>query len=141
MTQRIPLNANERSRIKHFLEYPDWSSLAYSVQLGFPASSQPMYLLEGAFDRVTDAALESVRKDLCQLESIENQIGQARTRLSAEQLGNLKVNMNELPMLRRELVWWALVLANDLGVGPNPFSAMEILGSGGSGGRNARVSG
>lgn len=140
MAQLVPLNQTERSRIKHFLEYPDWTSLAYSVQLGFPASSQPMYLLEGAFDRVTNAALESVRKDLCQLESIEHQLGEARSRLSAEQLGNLKVNMNELPMLRRELVWWALVLANDLGVGPNPFSAMEILG-GSSGGRNARVTG
>ena len=140
MAQLVPLNQTERSRIKHFLEYPDWTSLAYSVQLGFPASSQPMYLLEGAFDRVTNAALESVRKDLCQLESIEHQLGEARSRLSAEQLGNLKVNMNELPMLRRELVWWGLVLANDLGVGPNPFSAMEILG-GSSGGRNARVTG
>jgi len=140
VAQLVPLNQTERSRIKHFLEYPDWTSLAYSVQLGFPASSQPMYLLEGAFDRVTNAALESVRKDLCQLESIEHQLGEARSRLSAEQLGNLKVNMNELPMLRRELVWWALVLANDLGVGPNPFSAMEILG-GSSGGRNARVTG
>ncbi len=98
-----------------------------------------MYLLEGAFDRVTNAALESVRTDLCNLESIEAQLSEARGRLSAEQLGNLKVNMKELPMLRRELVWWALVLANDLGVGPNPFSAMEILGGGG--GRNAAVIG
>jgi hypothetical protein len=137
VAQISPLNESERSRIKHFLEYPDWQSLAYSIQLGFPASSQPMYLLEGAFDRITNAALESVRKDLCELESIETQLGTARTRLPAEQLGNLKVNMKELPMLRRELVWWALVLANDLGVGPNPFSAMEILG--GAGGRNATV--
>ena len=137
MAQISPLNAEERSRCKHFLEFPDWESLAYSIQLGFPASSQPLFLMEGAFDRVTNAALESVRKDLCQLESIERQLGEARTRLPAEQLGNLKVNMKELPMLRRELVWWALVLANDLGVGPNPFSAMEILG--GAGGRNATV--
>lgn len=139
MAQVSPLTSAERSRIKHFLEYPDWTSLAYSIQLGFPASSQPMYLLEGAYDRVTNAALESVRKDLCNLESIELQLSEARGRLPAEQLGNLKVNMKELLMLRRELVWWALVLANDLGVGPNPFSAMQILGGGG--GRNAAVSG
>lgn len=97
-----------------------------------------MYLVEGAFDRITDAALVSVRRDLCELESIERQLSQARGRLKALELGNLKLNPNELPALRREMVWWALVLANDLGVGPNPFSAMEILGSGG--GRNARVS-
>lgn len=98
-----------------------------------------MYLVEGAFDRITNEALATVRKDLCELESIENQLGEARGRLSAEQLGNLKVNMKELPMLRRELVWWALVLANDLGVGPNPFSAMQCLGGAGGGGRNASV--
>lgn len=138
MAQRSPLRADERSRIKHFLEYPDWSALAYSIQLGFPASSQPMYLVEGAFDRITDTAVETVRKDLCELESIEKQLGDARKRLKAIELGNLKLNPNELPALRRELVWWALVLANDLGVGPNPFSAMQILGDGG-GGRNARV--
>lgn len=139
MAQISPLTKTERARILHFLEYPNWESLSYSIQLGFPASSQPMYLVEGAFDRITNDALESVRKDLCELESIERQLGEARGRLPAEQLGNLKVNMKELAMLRRELVWWALVLANDLGVGPNPFSAMEILGGGG--GRNAAVSG
>lgn len=137
MAQTSPLRDDERSRIKHFLEYPDWSALSYSVQLGFPASSQPMYLVEGAFDRITDTGVETVRKDLCELESIERQLSQARGRLKATELGKLKLNPNELPTLRRELVWWSLVLANDLGVGPNPFSAMEILGGGG--GRNARV--
>lgn len=137
MAQTSPLRDDERSRIKHFLEYPDWSALAYSVQLGFPASSQPMYLVEGAFDRITDPAVETVRRDLCELESIERQLSAARGRLKATELGKLKLNPNELPALRRELVWWALQLANDLGVGPNPFSAMELLGGGG--GRNARV--
>lgn len=136
--QTSPLTEAERSRIKHFLEYPDWVALSYSIQLGFPASSQPMYLVEGAFNRITDTAVETVRKDLCECEGIERQLSAARGRLKAVELGNLKLNPNELPQLRQELVWWALQLANDLGVGPNPFSAMQILGGGG--GRNARVS-
>ena len=136
--QTRPLTADERSRIKHFLQYPDWSSLSYSIQLGFPASSQPMYLVEGAYDRITNEAVETVRRDLCQLEGIEAQLGAARGRLKATELGNLKLNPNELTDLRRELVWWALTLASDLGVGPNPFSAMQHLGGGG-GGRNASV--
>ncbi len=136
--QTRPLTAAERSRIFHFLNYPDWSALAYSIQLGYPAASQPLFLVEGALTRITDEAVETVRRDLCQLEAIESQLGAARSRLKAEQLGNLKLNPHELPALRRELVWWALTLASDLGVGPNPFAAIELLGGGG-GGRNARV--
>lgn len=133
-----PLTQQERSRVKHFLDYPDWEALAASIHLGFPASSQPMYLVEGAYDRLTQGGIDSVRKDLCQLEAIENQIGSSRGRMKAEQLGTLKMNLKEASQLRQELVWWALVLANDLGVGPNPFSAMQFLGGTG---RNARVTG
>lgn len=135
--QRAPLNDSEQSRIKHFLTYPDWEQLAASIQLGFPASSQPMYLLEYAFPKLTDDGIDTVRKDLCELESIEKQLSGARTRLKATELGNLKVNPHELQTLRQELVWWSLQLASDLGCGPNPFSAMQILSGGG--GRNSRV--
>jgi hypothetical protein len=134
-----PLTDEERSRIKHFLQYPDWSALAASIHLGFPASSQPMYLVEGAFDRLTQSGVDSARKDLCECESIEAQLSGARGRMKATQLGNLKVNPQESMQLRQELVWWSLVLANDLGVGPNPFSAMQFLGGGS--GRNASVVG
>jgi hypothetical protein len=115
MAQTRPLTEDERSRVKHFLQYPDWSALAYSIQLGYPAASQPLYLVEGAFSRITNPAVETVRRDLCQLEAIEAQLGSARGRLKATELGNLKLNPNELTDLRRELVWWALTLASDGG--------------------------
>lgn len=136
MAQKEPLTDSEQSRIKHFLQFPNWEQLAASIQLGFPAASQPMYLLEYSFPKLADGGLVSVRRDLCELESIERQLGQARGRLKATDLGNLKMNPQELQALRRELLWWALQLANDLGVGPNPFAAMEVLGGGG---RNAQV--
>jgi hypothetical protein len=132
-----PLTAEERSRIKHFLEYPDWEALAASVHLGFPASSQPMYLLEGAYDKLTQHGIESVRRDLCECESIERQLSGARGRMKAVKVGNIEANQKETNQLRQELLWWSLTMANDLGCGPNPFSAMAVLGGGG--GRNARV--
>lgn len=139
MAQVNPLTDTEKSRIKHFLEFPDWEQLAASIQLGWPASSQPMYLLEYAIPKLTSEALDSVRRDLCNCESIERQLGEARNRLKASELGSLKVNGNELAQLRQELLFWALTLANDLGCGINPYSAMQTLGGGG--GRNARVLG
>ena len=129
----------EKSRIKHFLSYPDWVSLAASIQLGFPAGSQPLFLVEDAFQRLTDGGEASVRRDLCECESIENQMSDARSRFKATQLGNLKVNGGEIRMLRNEMDYWVLRLASDLGVVANPYAAFEYQNALG-GGWNARVS-
>jgi len=128
----------EKSRIKHFLSYPDWVSLAASIQLGFPAGSQPLYLVEDAFQRLTDGGEESVRLDLCECEDIERQMRSARGRMKSTQLGNLKLNAQETRMLRQELTYWSLRLASDLGVVANPYAAMEY-NDGLGGGMNARV--
>jgi hypothetical protein len=130
----------EKARIKHFLSYPDWVALAASIQLGYPAASQPAFLVDDAFQRLTPGGEESVRIDLCECESIEAQIGQARARMKATKLGNLEVNPHETAMLRRELVYWVARLASDLGVVTNPYSLFEYLGAAG-GGRNATVVG
>ena len=129
---------SEKSRIKHFLSYPDWVALAASIQLGFPAGSQPLFLVEDAFQRLTEGGEASVRRDLCECESIEGQISQARSRMKATQIGNLKVNHQETTMLRREMNYWVLRLASDLGVVSNPYAAFEY-NDGLGGGMNARV--
>ncbi len=129
---------HEKARIKHFASYPDWTSLSNSIQLGFPAGSQPLYLIEQSFDRLTDGGKDSVRRDLCECESIEKQLSGARKRMTALELGKLKMNPNESMQLRRELLFWTLRLVSDLGVITNPYAAFEALGGGGDG-RNARV--
>lgn len=128
----------ERARVLHFLSYPDWVSLSNGIQLGFPAGSQPLYLVEQAFTRLTDGGELSVRTDLCECESIESQLREARGRMKATQIGNLKVNQNETAMLRSELTYWVLRLASDLGVVSNPYAAFEYQ-QGAGGGRNARI--
>lgn len=137
----MPFTEREKARIKHFLSYPDWQSLAASIQLGFPAGSQPLYLVEQAFQRLTAGGEESVRIDLCECEAIERQLRDARSRFQAAALGNLKLNHKEPDMLRRELLYWSLRLASDLGVVTNPYSQFEFLNAGGSGGTNATVVG
>lgn len=130
---------HEQARIKHHLGYPDWLMLSNSIQLGFPAGAQPLYLLEQAFQRLTAGGEDSVRRDLCECESIESQQSEARGRMRAVQLGELKVNKDEAAMLRQDLEMWRTRLADDLGVMRNPFS--QDATNGVPGGINARVIG
>lgn len=129
------LSEGERSRIKHFLGFPDLSQEAQSILLGIPAGAEPLFLVEGAMNRLTQGGEESVRASLCQCEATEQQIGTSRQRMQATKLGSLETNQNESTALRRELEWWSRRLADDLGVPPNMFS--QQYGAGG--GINARV--
>lgn len=131
----------EKARIKHFLSYPDWVSLAQSIQLGYPAASQPAFLVDDAFNRLTPDAEESVRVDLCNCEAIECQLTDARSRFKAVRLGELQLNQAEPKMLRHELLWWTTRLGDDLGVVPDPYSQMMYQSLNNSGGIGARVQG
>lgn len=126
----------EKARIKHHLGYPDWVALSGSIQLGYPAGAHPLFLVEDAFKRLTAGGEEAVRIDLCNCDDIERQLGEARGRMRAAQIGNLMVNKDEPAMLRSELAYWKKKLADDLGVPPNPYSQSEHATPGGV---NARV--
>lgn len=131
---------HEKARIKHFLAYPNWASMAQSIQLGYPAASQPAFLVDDSFHRQTPEGEACVRRDLCELEQIESQMSQARGRFKATEMAGLKLNANEMAMLEREYGRWRSTLASDLGVVTNPYSQTEHLGFGGAGGgRNATV--
>jgi len=129
------LSSSEQADCLRFLGYANWRNLAQSFQLGYPAPSQPEFLVREAFRRIDDEGLERVRLDLCNLRDIETQLGSARTRMKATRIGELAINPNETAQLRREMKYWTARLADDLGSPANPFSDAEALG----GGVNARV--
>jgi hypothetical protein len=130
----------EKTEILRFLRYPDWVALAQSVQLGYPAASEPMFLVVDSFKRLTPTAEEWVRRDLCECRAIECQLSTARSRFAVETVEGVKINQNETKKLREELVYWTRRLSDDLGVVPNPYSQGEYLGAAG-GGINAKVVG
>ncbi len=130
----------QRNRILHFLGYPEWTQLAQSIQLGYPAASEPLFLVYDAFTRISDYAVPTVLQDLCECEETERQISGARGRFKAQQLGNLTLNPGEIRQLRGELTYWTRRLADDLGIDPNPYSQINYNGYGG-GGVNAAVRG
>ena len=129
---------HEKSRIKRYLSYPDWVSLAQSIQLGFPAASQPLFLVEDAFKRLTPEGEASSREDLCQCEATESQMKEARQRFKATKIGEIELNPRETAMLRKELLWWVTRLADDLGVVSNPYSQMLYSGISQMGGVSGR---
>lgn len=118
----MAFTADQKSRIKHYLSYPDWVALAQSIVLGFPAASEPLFLLEDAFRRLTPGGELSTLTNLTECECIERQISDARTRFRAKRVGNVELNPDEPDMLRRELAYWTIRLADDLGVIPDPYS-------------------
>jgi len=135
----MAFSKTEQARMLHFLSYTNWRSLAASIQLGFPAASQPLFLFYSAVERIAYESEPTIRQDLCELESIEAQLSSARSRFKATQLGELKMNPQETSMLRNELVFWVRRLCDDLGIFPNPYSQMIVFGMGG--GINAMVQG
>ena len=130
----MSLTSTEEAECLRFLDYANWADVAGSFQLGFPATSQPEFLIRDAFTRINEQGIELVRKDLCALNAIEAQIGDT-SRLKAAKLGDLTLNENEFGDLRMRLTYWLGKLASDLGGYPNPFGAGGDL----AGGRNARV--
>lgn len=119
---RNPLNETEQARIRHFLGYPDWRTVAPIVALGLPSGSQFYFLLNAAFDKLGDGGLDSVRRDLAECECIERQLSDARSRFKAAEIGNMKLQPRERVMLRQELAEWTARLANDLGIIENPYA-------------------
>lgn len=127
----------EKTEILRFLGYPDWVSLASSVQLGYPAASQPMFLIVDAFHRMSPPAREQIRRDVHELVCIERQMSDARTRFRATKLEGMTLNPNETRQLRAELEYWTMRLEDDFGVKRNPTSTFAMGGM--PGGINAKV--
>jgi hypothetical protein len=137
----VSFTAEERARIKHFLSFPDWVAMSQSIQLGYPAASQPAFLLDDAFHRMTPDSERSIRQDLCECESIECQLSDARSRFKVKSVGNITFNDQETAQLRKELLFWTTRLGDDLGVLPDPYSRMMYESIGGMGGVQGKVSG
>lgn len=134
----MAFSEEEKARVLHFLGYPSLSQLSASIQLGIPAGAEPLFLLEDALTRLRPGGEDAVRRDLCECESIEEQLSSARGRMRATQLGEIKLRENEAQMLRTELGYWTMRLSDDIGVFVNPYAQAA---GGFGGGINSKVMG
>lgn len=77
---KAPFNDDERDAILRFLGYPNWASMAQSIQLGYPAASQPAFLVFDSLGRIRESSRARVRTDLCRLLNVEEQIASSGSR-------------------------------------------------------------
>jgi hypothetical protein len=129
----------EQADILRFLGYANWAALAQSIQLGYPAAGEPLFLVLDSLKRIKPASRALIRHDLSELRCIEGQLSAARRRMRASVLDGMTLNPREAAMLRTELTFWTRRLEDDLGVIHNPFSQVGYCGL--PGGINAKVGG
>jgi hypothetical protein len=131
---------DEKDAILRFLGYPNWAALAQSIQLGYPAASQPLFLVFDAFRRVRPSSRARIRLDLCRALEVEDQIASSRGRRKSSKVAEVTLNASELADLTQLLTYWTRRIADGLGVIPNPYSTMQYHGMPG-GGVNGPVTG
>lgn len=115
------LTEDEKARIRHHCGYPLISPVS-SIQLGVPAASQPMFLLEHAMNLIPETAVGIIRNYVAILDTIEQRLIDSQTRFSAEKLGEITLRADEPERIEAEYTRWAKRLADDLGCPLNPFS-------------------
>jgi hypothetical protein len=125
----MPLSVDERVRIRHHMGYLQVAD-AYTFVLGSPASVETTFIIEGAMDRVLEAAIPLMRKILQTLDAIETQSVDDLELLAVTSLGEIDVNTEELPKLERQYDKWVAKLSNMLGCPRNPFDKRFAATSG-----------
>ncbi len=134
------LTEAEKVQIRHHLGYLNVQEAATFV-LGTPAGVETQFIIEGAFNRVLEAALPLIRKHIQRLDTTEEQMVCSQESMEVNQLGEIQLNNQgehrNQRELRRAYNYWADSLANLLGVYRNPFD--KRTGNYGLKGMNVRV--
>lgn len=134
------LNEEEKVSIRHHTGYLNVQAASTFV-LGVPASVETQFIIEGAMNRLLDAAVPRVRQHLETLDNIESQMVGNHELLQIKKIGEIEVNSTgedrEQRQLRQSYNYWVDSLCNMLGVSRNPFD--KRLGHFGTGGINVRV--
>jgi hypothetical protein len=125
----VALTEEEKARVRHHTGYILLDPVP-SITLGVRALGQPQFLVELALNRVPESAVGLIRRYIAELDSIEDQLSDARRRFKAEKLGEITLRADETDMLEREYARWAKRLADDLGIPLNQYSERFRSGAG-----------
>lgn len=116
----MPLTDQEKVKIRHHLGYLNVGE-AYTFVLGMPAGVETQFVIEGAMDRVLEAALPELRRQLQILDSIEEQMIADHELLAVNKIGEIELRNDEQESLDRRYDRWRQSIANMLGVNSNPY--------------------
>jgi hypothetical protein len=130
----VALTDQEKERIRYHLGYNNVDPIT-TIALGFPATTQSLFLVDASMERLQPATVSRVLFILGVLDQIEGQMIDALKRLRAQQLGELKLRGNndepvEQDLLEREYYRWAKRLSDNLGAPLNAYSTRFREGGG-----------
>ena len=118
----VTLTEEEKNRVRYHLGIPMTNPVA-SIQLGFPASAQPAFLVEHALELIPDTAIATIRTVLAKCDATDGGIFESQDRLVAKSVDEVDLNPDEAVLRRREYRYWVQKLADCLGVPYNAFAA------------------
>lgn len=117
----MALTLQEKERTRYHLGYLNVKPAA-AITFGVPAPMQTLFLVDAAMDRLLLETEDRVRRILCILDGIENQMVSGQAYLAATQLDDLKPRADQLDALEHEYDRWGRRLANNLGVPIYPYA-------------------
>jgi hypothetical protein len=107
--------------------------------LGVPAAVQTQFMIEGAFSRILPSAEAGFRRLLDRLDGVLEKIEDSEENEVADAIGDIKLKDKAFVRLVARYRWWQGMLANLLGVQPNPYDQRFMSWSGGGSGLNVPV--
>jgi hypothetical protein len=110
----------EKVKVRHHLGYLNVQE-SQTFVLGVPAGVQTQFIIEGAMNRLIEAALPEARRQIAILDGFEEQMVEDAELMAIEQIDTIRVNQKEQAQLRDTYDYWRRALANLLGVVPNPY--------------------
>lgn len=116
----MPVTEDEKVKIRHHLGFLNVAE-AQTFVLGTPAAVETQFLVEGAMNRVLEAAMVQVRRHLQILDTIEQQKIDDLELLAVNKVGEIEIRADEQEALDKQYERWQASLANLLGIYPNPW--------------------
>lgn len=123
------LTPDEKVKVRHHAGYLAVAE-AQTFVLGTPAAVETQFIIEGAMDRVLEAALPEFRRHLSILDQIENQMVADFELLAVTTLGEISINKDEQKQLTQRYDYWVNSMCNLMGVSRNPFDQRLVNGAG-----------
>lgn len=115
----MPLTEQDKVKIRHHLGYSSVTN-AFVFALGYPSSAETRFMIEGAMDRVQEAAIPELRRILQIMDGIEEQGVADHELLAVTAVGEISVRGDEHGALDAQYSKWAGALCNMLGIERNP---------------------
>lgn len=122
------LSAETRVRIRQHLGYINVQE-AYTFVLGVPSPVRAQFTIEGAMEKLIEAAYPRMMKTLDILDELECSMGTDLDLLDVSSIGNVNVSQSKLDDLKKRYRYFQGSLANFFGVAPYPYDQRNIGGS------------